>query len=210
MAIWTMAKKEWRLLARDRLSAVILLVMPLLFILVLGLLLGEGFGQKTDDRLRVSVVIEDVGYSNRHAAAALSAVPGNPLAGAVLTGAAGSFEPWSQVVQRDLGETAEIKVEIIDSVEEAERLVRQGRRAAVLVLGPRFSERVHVCSFLADGINPFYRDGVEPAEIDARLIKDQTQLTSSAIIDQVGQVTLLRVILPWMIGKAFERLSDPA
>ena len=41
MAIWTLAKKEIRLLLRDRLSAIILLGMPLLFILILGLLLGE-------------------------------------------------------------------------------------------------------------------------------------------------------------------------
>ena len=58
MVTWTVAKKEFRLLMRDRLSAGILLGMPLFFILVLGLLLGEGFGQKTDDRLRVSLVNE--------------------------------------------------------------------------------------------------------------------------------------------------------
>ncbi len=50
-AVWTLAKKELRLLLRDRVAAVLLLGMPLVFILVLGLLLGEGFGQKPDDRL---------------------------------------------------------------------------------------------------------------------------------------------------------------
>src|SRR5215831_14752778 len=62
MASWAVAKKEFRLLLRDRLSAGILLGMPLFFILVLGLLLGEGFGQKADDRLRVSVLDLDEGY----------------------------------------------------------------------------------------------------------------------------------------------------
>ncbi len=61
MAVWTLAKKEVRLLLRDRLAAVILLLMPLLFILILGLLLGEGFGQKPDERLRVSLVDLDRG-----------------------------------------------------------------------------------------------------------------------------------------------------
>src|ERR1700758_5050090 len=60
-AVWALAKKELRLLLRDRIAAVLLLGMPLLFILVLGLLLGEGFGQKSDDRLRVSLVDLDQG-----------------------------------------------------------------------------------------------------------------------------------------------------
>ncbi len=39
--------------------------------------------------------------------------------------------------------------------------------------------------------------------------KDQTQLTAAAIIDQVAQGTLLRVVLPWMIGRAFSKVGDP-
>src|SRR5262245_62724930 len=62
MVIWTLAWKELRLLLRDRLAGFILLVLPLVFVLVLGLLLGEGFGQKPDDRLRVSIVDLDAGY----------------------------------------------------------------------------------------------------------------------------------------------------
>ena len=61
MAGWTLAKKELRLLARDYRALLILLAMPLIFILVLGISVGEGFGNKPDDRLRVSVVIEDEG-----------------------------------------------------------------------------------------------------------------------------------------------------
>src|SRR3954467_11638824 len=59
--IWTLAKKDLRLLLRDRRAAIILLAMPFIFILILGLSLGEGFGQKPDDRLRVSLVDRDAG-----------------------------------------------------------------------------------------------------------------------------------------------------
>src|SRR5947209_10670353 len=59
--IWTLAKKDLRLLMRDRRAVVILLAMPFIFILVLGMSLGEGFGQKPDDRLRVSLVDLDRG-----------------------------------------------------------------------------------------------------------------------------------------------------
>jgi ABC-2 type transport system permease protein len=46
MVIWTLARKDLRLLVRDARALVILLVMPLMFIVVLGVSLGEGFGQK--------------------------------------------------------------------------------------------------------------------------------------------------------------------
>jgi ABC-type multidrug transport system permease subunit len=192
MAIWTLALKDLRLLARDTRAAVILLAMPLVFILVLGLALGEGFGQKPDDRLRVSLVDDDAG------------LPAN----------AGSYpgEPWSNVVRRDLEQTAGIKVEIIPDRATAERLVRNGQRSCVLIFGPRFSDRVHRCSFLREsifpgGINPFYRDGVDLAALDLQVMRDPTQTVAAGIIQQVAQVTLLRVILPWMIGRAFDEVT---
>jgi ABC-type multidrug transport system permease subunit len=191
MAIWTIAKKEWRLLLRDPRSGIILLAMPFLFIVVLGLSLGEGFGQKPDDRLRVSLVDLDRGYDDPQAKVKFPA------------------ETWARVVQRDLAETAGIRVEVIRTREEAERLIAASKRSAILVFGPRFSERVHQCSFLAQGINPFYRDGVKLEELDAAILRDETQLTAASIIEQVAQVSLLRVILPWMIGRAFEKLSEP-
>src|SRR5262249_35296754 len=60
-AVGALAKKELRLLLRDRVAAGLLLGMPLLFILLLGLMLGESFGQKPDDTLRVSIVDLDRG-----------------------------------------------------------------------------------------------------------------------------------------------------
>jgi ABC-type multidrug transport system permease subunit len=186
--------------------------MPLFFILILGLLLGEGFGQKTDNRLRVSLVIEDQGQPLRKGVAWFLLAPGpvaspGPL-GSIAALACQNVEPWSRIVERDLADTADIRVEIIGSRAEAERLVQAGSRPAVLVLGPHFSERVDVCSFLTDGVNPFYRDGVDLGNVDAHLLRDPAQITASSIIEQVAQVSMLRVILPWMIGRAFERLSD--
>jgi ABC-type multidrug transport system permease subunit len=215
MPVWTLIKKELRLLLRDRMAAGLLLGMPLIFILVLGLLLGEGFGQKADDRLRFSLVDLDQGLLPVVGAGfvGLGAAPGGtgPLLGASALLAEKSLfpgEPWSRVVQRDLAETANIKVEVIGSAPEAERLIREHKRAAVLIFQPSFSVRVNRCSFLVDGINPFHRDGVWLDMVGVDLLRDEKQPGASAIIDQVAQVALLRVILPWMIGRAFERLSD--
>jgi ABC-2 type transport system permease protein len=229
MPIWTIAWKEARLLLRDPRSGIILLAMPFLFIVVLSLALGEGFGEKPDNRLRVSVLDLDDGYTDPSFAARELAArfAWLPLSGPARGGAEPAVlstltltamqravrfpqESWAKVVQRDLLDTADIKLEVIKTRAEAQQLVDSGKRAAVLVFGPNFSRRVQQSSFLAQGINPFYRDGVKLDELDAQLLTDPTQLTASSIIQQVAQVSLLRVVLPWMIGRAFEKLAEPA
>jgi len=189
MLIWTLAKKDLRLLLRDPRAMVVLLAMPLIFIIVLGVSLGEGFGQKPDDRLRISIVDLDEGYVE-------------PM------GKSADPFHWSKVVQRDLAETAGIRVEVIGSEDEAKELLASSKRAAVLVFGPKFSEQVTRSSFLIGGVNPLFRDGVNIEALDAHLLSDPTQLTAASIIEQVGQVTMLRVVLPWMIGRAFEKIGD--
>ncbi len=190
MPIWTLAKKDLRLLLRDTRSAIILLTMPLVFIVVLGLALGN-----PDERLQIFIVNEDAGLPPK---------PG-PYPG----------KPWAEVVRDDLEKTAGIQVETIRSRDEAERLVRLGKRTCVIVFGSEFSRRVHNCSFLDDkflngkeGINPFFRDGVDLKTLDVELIRDPKQPLAASIVEQVAQVSLLRMVMPWMIGKAFDKISD--
>jgi ABC-type multidrug transport system permease subunit len=191
MPILTLALKDLRLLLRDARSAVILLVTPLLLILVLGLALGEGFGEKPDERLRISVVNLDRGLPTKQ-----------PF----------PEKPWSEVVIDDLSATPDIRVEMISDRAAAEKLVARGSRPAVLIFEPDFSDRMNRCSFLSKGnpppINPLGRDGVRMEELGLTFIADKTQPVSAAVIDQVTQVTLLRVVIPWMIGRAFERVGD--
>src|SRR5947209_3639482 len=192
MSTLTLAAKDFRLLRRDYRSAIILLATPLVFVAVLSVVVGEGFGQKPDDRLRVSVVNEDAG----------------------LRPDAGSFPPkrWSEVVLDDLAGSTDIRIELIDSRAEAERLIRDGKRSAVLIFEPDFSARMQRCSFLTHAdpppLNPLYRDGINPTEVGLTILRDPTQVASSSIIEQVAQVSLFRVVIPWMIGKAFERVGD--
>jgi ABC-2 type transport system permease protein len=191
MAIWALCRKELRLLVRDRLAAALLLALPLVFIAVLGLILGESFGQKPDHTLRLSILDLDQG-----------------------TGMGG--KPWSHWVRQDLLETPGIRLEIIPDRETAERLIREHRRPAILVLNPDFSERLNRCSFLdtPDGINPFHREGVhlDPRKVNlgVEVLRDPTQPSVGAIIEQVIQVCMLRIVLPYMIGQAFQKLSEPA
>lgn len=178
------ARKDLILLARDRRTLVLLLAMPALFIGVLGALLGEGFGAKADDRVRVSLVDLDRGE-----------------------GILG--KSFARLVREDLWETPGIRVEVLPDLETATRLVARHDRAAVIVLGADFSARLKACSFLPDGINPFHREGIHLDRMDVVVLRDPRQIATSSLVEQVGQVSLLRVALPYMIGRAFERLSDP-
>jgi ABC-type multidrug transport system permease subunit len=191
MPTLTLALKDLRLLLRDARSAVILLLMPLLLTLVLGLALGEGFGEKPDDRVRISVVNLDAG------------LPGH-------TGFPG--KPWSEVVLDDLTATPGIRLEVVPSREEAGRLVDRGKRAAVVVFEPEFSGRMQRASFLTNAdpppVNPLGRDGVVLDRLALTLLRDPTQPVTASVVEQVAQVTMLRVVIPWMIGRAFERVGD--
>ncbi|MFL5339326.1 MAG: ABC transporter permease [Gemmataceae bacterium] len=190
MAIWTLARKDLRVLLRDTRAAIILLSMPLIFIFVLGLIVGE-----PDDRLRITIVDEDEG------------LPPNP----------GPFpgRKWSEVVREDLAQTAGIKIEVLASRAEAQQLIDRHKRSAVLVFSKDFSRKVHHCSFLDDrflddkpGVNPFFRDGVNLDEVGLDVLTDPKQVLGASIIKQVAQVSLLRVVMPWMIGKAFDKISE--
>ena len=228
MVVWNLAKKDMRLLVRDARALVILLAMPIIFILVLGMSVDEGFGKK-EDRVRVSVLDLDKGLDpvpvvpmTREGMSWLAIMPAGqfpvPGANVQVLGAMGLAlanqpawfpnQAWSKVVLRDLAETADISVELVTK-EQAESLVHSGQRAAVLVFGPEFSKRVTMCSFQASGINPFFRDGVELDKLDVQVLEDETQPQAVGIIRQVAQGTLLRVVLPWMIGRAFGLIGDP-
>ncbi|NBR07127.1 MAG: ABC transporter permease [Planctomycetes bacterium] len=178
------AKKELQLLIRDKLTATVLFALPFAMILILGLLLGEGFGQKSDDLMRISVLNLDKGLGLNN-------------------------KSWAEHAIDDIVSTPNIKVEIIQGKELADELVKTGKRAAVIIFNPDFSERVNECSFLSKGVNPFHRDGIYLEKLQVSIIKDNKQPATSAIIESVCQIALLRIVMPWMIGKAFEKLGDP-
>ena len=112
-------------------------------------------------------------------------------------------------------QTAGIKIEVVETRAKAQALADNHKCAAILVFTKDFSRKVHHCSFLDDkfledkpGVNPFFRDGVKLDEVGLDVITDPKQVLGASIIKQVAQVSLLRVVLPWMIGKAFDKISE--
>jgi ABC-type transport system involved in cytochrome c biogenesis permease component len=193
-AILTLAGKDLRLMARDPRAGVILLLMPVLLVLILGITVGGAFDPNKKEQLRISLVNLDRGLPPDH----------------------GPFpdRPWSQILLDDFASTADIKVELIPTREDAERLVRSGERAVVIVLEPEFSDLVHRCSFVGEPlkrnpINPLYRDGMKTSAVGVTVLRDPTQEVAAAVVEQVVQVALMRVVIPWMIGQAFEMIGTP-
>ena len=193
MPTFAIARKDLRLLLRDPRSVVVLVVMPLLLMLLLGLTLGRAFGEKPDSKIRITVVVEDAG------------LPPDP---------ARDFppKPWSDILLDDLADTANIRVELVSTRAEAERLVRRGERSAVVVLTQTFSDRCQHCSFVGPDfksapVNPLFRDGVRTDELGVEFITNPSQPVGSSVIQQVVQVSLLRVVIPWMIGQAFDLIG---
>ena len=121
--VLALARKELRLLLRDRMAA--------------GLLLGESFGQKPDDTLKIFVVDLDKGIGIRG-------------------------QSWGKLVVQDLRESRGIHIETIEDAATAESLIRDHKCAAILVLHDDFSDRLNRCSFLdtPGGVNPLHREGV--------------------------------------------------
>ncbi|QEL19794.1 ABC transporter permease [Limnoglobus roseus] len=192
--ILTLAAKDFRLMLRDPRAGVILLLMPVLLVFILGLTVGGAFDPNKKEQLRISVVNLDAG----------------------LLPDAGPFpgRPWSDILLEDFASTADIKVELIPSREQAEALVHSGERAVVIILEPEFSDHMQRCSFVGEPlkknpINPLYRDGIQISKLGVTVVRDPTQEVAAAVVEQVVQVALMRVVIPWMIGQAFEMIGTP-
>jgi ABC-2 type transport system permease protein len=189
MSIITLAQKDLRLLLRDTKSAVILFMMPVVMVVLLGLAVGEAFER---DRLKISVLVLDEGIELEK-----GEFPG---------------KLWAEVVLDDLTETAEIEIERLSSREEAEDLIQRSKRSAVLIFEPPFSRQMHRSSFLSiakpEPFNPLDRDGIDFQNLGLTIRTDPTQPVAASVIEQAAQVSLIRVVIPWMIGKAFKRVGD--
>jgi len=120
---------------------------------------------------------------------------------------------WVDVLIADLKDTGNIKIERLPNREEAEKLKQQGKRSAVVVFGPEFSNKVDRCSFVGGEfktapINPLDRYGVRTSAVDVTVIENRFQPIGSAVVKQVTQVSLMRVLVPWMIGQAFDLIGN--
>jgi ABC-2 type transport system permease protein len=112
MDAWKITKKDARLLFRDKRTLLSLVVLPLLFITILGLSAGQFFSEKEKaKKMRVGVVNED----------------DSPLSGKLIT----------EVVKLEALEVSELP-----DRQQAKDLLDDGKLDVVAFIGPAFRERV--------------------------------------------------------------------
>src|SRR5437660_12076781 len=112
MNAWKITKKDMLILVRDRRTLLGLVLLPLLFITILGLSAGQFFSEKEKaKRMRVGVVNEDV-----------SALSGNLIA---------------EVAKLDALDVSELA-----NRDEAKELLADGKIDVLAFIGPRYHELV--------------------------------------------------------------------
>lgn len=116
MGVWQIAKKDLRLLIRDRRALVVLVALPLIFIAILGFSTGRLLGWRSENqRLNVTIVDQDE----------------SELSTRLVT-----------TLQRRDG----MKVVEVDRYQQAQDLLKRRKVAAVVVIGPQFHERAEELS----------------------------------------------------------------
>ncbi len=166
MGMWQVVKKDLTVLGRDRRALAVLLVMPLVFIAILGLSTGKLLGWRNENEtLRVALADESGTEASRALVEALEGRAGIDVA---------------RVASRDT----------------ATGLVEEGERTAAVVLGPEYEERVAALSLadaiepergkLAGGI----------ASLGIEVHAKPSQTMARALVEQVVFGAAIRTILP--------------
>jgi ABC-2 type transport system permease protein len=109
---WLITRKDLWLLARDRRAVALLLILPMVFIAIVGMSTGQLFTQNDLGQQR-KLVIADGCRSN-----------------------------YSDQLIEAFRKRDGLKVQLVDSASDAQQLVDLGRADAAVVIGPGFDERV--------------------------------------------------------------------
>jgi ABC-2 type transport system permease protein len=166
MGIWPITRKDLVLLSRDRRALTVLLVMPLIFIAILGFSTGQLLGWRSENELlKLAVVNRDHG----------------PVAAQLV-----------EALKRHAG----IDVELVADRHVAEDLVHDGDRSAAVIIGPGFQRRVESLSLadVLDTNRGKLAYGL--ASLDIEVYTVGSLATTGAIVDVLVFGEAVRTIAP--------------
>ncbi|MFO1093176.1 MAG: ABC transporter permease [Planctomycetaceae bacterium] len=171
MNAWHITRKDLLVLWRDRRSLVVLLILPLVFITIIGLSTGRLLGwQNQNDALKVAIVNLDQG------------------------------ELSQSIVQR-LGRHEGLAAQSAVDIRAAERLLEAGRCVAVVRFGPEFEQRVgdlRSVDALQIDQGPLARD---LSALDVHITSEPTLTNVEAIVRMIVQGEVLRGVIPAVLRK---------
>lgn len=196
MGFWEITKKDLRLLVRDRRTAALLIILPLVFITIIGLTTGKLLGWKRSNQLLRIGFVDEVNYEN------------------IDTGLA---DPKFDAAERTRAKN--LVTRIVNGLQEGKgveilpakdrRMLQQMMDGQVteeinvgLVFGPEFYQRVDGLA-AEDLLSPSkgkLKDGL--TALDMQLLSDQPESTTHTIIDRLVMGQALRGIFPNVICRS--------
>lgn len=220
MKFWEITKKDLRLLLRDRRALIVLVVLPLIFITIIGLTTGRLMGWSSSNTVLKIALIDKVDYDSIGVVKPTSAGDEKPEAAnengetatatdeTPLTDEERAVERkltrniiakvFNRIQERDGFEIWEVATE-----DEARALYERGRVNAAIVVGPEFYQRVKALVPADIMDRP---EGDKPADVLASLDIDlrsahRESSTHSAIAEVVWANTF-RAIAPTVLCAA--------
>lgn len=112
MSAWYITFKDLLVLTKDKRALVLLLLLPLMFIAIIGMSTGQ-FLTRDDDSDRFKIAVVDENYSDR-----------------------------SKDLITELQQRPELVISIVESQDAAADVLRRGDASVILRIGPQFEERV--------------------------------------------------------------------
>lgn len=185
---WEITRKDLHLLVRDRRALAVLLVLPLIFVTLIGLTTGQLLGWAESNRMIQVVAVDNVDYE-----AIGSARPETTDEQARKLARNLVVKILNRLQRRD-----GVEVALAADRDEALNRVNDMQAGAALVFGPEFFDRVRaleLSDLLAPGQGP---PAEELPRLDMRLIGDQVDSSTLAIIGQVVDANTAGVLAPYV------------
>jgi ABC-2 type transport system permease protein len=228
MKSWEITKKDLRILLRDPRALFVLLVLPLVFITIIGLTMGKLLGWRNSNQiLRVGVVDEisynDIGGPGWDEEPAGEGQTGDANARgdaqAATAGSAGASGPAEPVETMDAEEklrqkkiARNIVVKVMNSLQErggfevkeiltrerAEHDVQNEAVHAALIFGPDFYRRVSRLS-ARDILDNELKQGL--GKLDVSLISREADSSTHSLVEQLAFAETFKTIVPPVLCK---------
>jgi ABC-2 type transport system permease protein len=206
MNIWSIAKKDLLLLARDRRAVSVLIALPLVFIAIVGMSTGQMLGwRNTNEELRLAVVNKD--RKGHEAAANAEPVQGSESAAESASNTDETpdndarLAGLSGVIVERLNARQGLAVETLSSQQEARQLVADGQCTAAVIIGPEFWARV-------DEMRPGDVLDTEGAglatnleSVDIEIVTGDPPTNASALARLIVHGEVMRVVVPFVLQK---------
>src|SRR5580692_2696035 len=203
MKAWEITRKDLKILLRDARALFVLLVLPLVFITIIGLTMGKLLGWKnTNQMLRVGIVdavayeqIGQPGWDDEEG----DAKPANPSEPAETLDAEDKIKQKKIArniivkVINDLQQRGGFEIKEILTPDRAETEVNNGSVNAALVVGPNFYRQVsHLKP--SDILDNQLKEGL--GSLDVTLLSREADSSTHSLIEQLAFSAIFKTIVP--------------